>query len=384
MATRVVLMSNYVPPYHLAMLHQLNECIDDFRVFISTEMEPNRAWPVEWGQLDVQVQRSFTIQRPWRHPHGFSEPVFIHVPYDTLWLLWRNRPDAVISMELGPRSLLAVLYGKVVRSCQVVLWVNVSEHTERARGRLRPRLRRWLLRRSDAILVGGESGARYLEGFGVSSDTVIRAPYTVVRAPEPPAARPRGDGTARLLYVGQLIERKGLLPFFDVLAAWGRNHPDREVELRLAGDGPLRQRLQWAVMPPNVTRRFLGNVAYQDLPGLYAQAHIFSFPSLADEWGVVVNEALAAGVPVLGSVYSQAVEELVEEGRTGWCFRPDEPEEAYAALDRALSAPPSELTRMGAAGWDAVARLAPDVVADRIIDVVKEGARAGAGVRGGP
>ncbi|MDQ3640831.1 MAG: glycosyltransferase family 4 protein [Actinomycetota bacterium] len=366
------------------MLHQLNERLDDLRILISTEMEHNRAWPVQWGQLNVRVQRSFTIQRPWRHPHGFSEPVFIHVPYDTPWLLWRNRPDAVISTELGPRSLLAVLYGKLDRMCRVIVWVNVSEHTEKARGRLRPLLRRWLLRHSDAVLVGGESGARYLERFGVSPETVIRAPYTVVRPLEPPPARAAGDGTARLLYVGQLIERKGLLPFLDVLADWGRDHPDRDMQLRLAGDGPLRERLERAVMPPNVTLRFLGNVAYQDLPGLYAQADIFSFPSLADEWGVVVNEALAAGLPVLGSVYSQAVEELVEEGRTGWCFRPDEPDEAYAALDRALHTPPGELARMGAAGWVAVARLAPDVVADRIVEVVKEGGGARTGVGGGP
>ncbi len=384
MAKRVVLMSNYVPPYHLALFHQLNERVDDFRIFISTEMEPNRAWPVEWGQLDVRVQRSFTIQRPWRHPHGFSEPVFIHVPYDTPWLLWRSRPDAVISTELGARSLLAVLYGKVFRSCRVVVWVNVSEHTEKARGRLRPRLRRWLLRHSDAILVGGQSGARYLERFGVSPETVVRAPYTVVRPAQPFAERALDDATARLLYVGQLIERKGLLPFFDVLADWGRDHPDREVELRLAGDGPLRRRLERAVMPANVTLRFLGNVAYRDLPDLYAQAHIFCFPSLADEWGVVVNEALAAGLPVLGSVYSQAVEELVEEGRTGWCFRPDEPHGAYGALDRALRAPPGELARMGAAGWEAVARLAPDVVVDDIVEVLSDGWRARSRVRGEP
>ena len=50
---------------------------------------------------------------------------------------------------------------------------------------------------------------------------------------------------------------------------------------------------------------------------------VLVFPTLADEWGLVVNEALAAGVPVLGSLYSQAVEELVRDGENGWTFRPD-------------------------------------------------------------
>ena len=54
---------------------------------------------------------------------------------------------------------------------------------------------------------------------------------------------------------------------------------------------------------------------------VYAKASLFAFPTLADEWGVVVNEAMAAGLPVLGSIYSQAVEELVEDGVSGWVFR---------------------------------------------------------------
>ena len=61
---------------------------------------------------------------------------------------------------------------------------------------------------------------------------------------------------------------------------------------------------------------------HERMAEVYAKASLFAFPTLADEWGVVVNEAMAAGLPVLGSIYSQAVEELVEDGVSGWVFRP--------------------------------------------------------------
>ena len=91
-------------------------------------------------------------------------------------------------------------------------------------------------------------------------------------------------------------------------------------------------------------------VQYQDLPGIYAQAHLLVFPTLADEWGVVVNEAMAAGLPVLGSVFSQAVEELIVDQVTGWIYNPEQVTEAEKVIDQALRTPVDQLKRMGLAG----------------------------------
>ena len=93
------------------------------------------------------------------------------------------------------------------------------------------------------------------------------------------------------------------------------------------------------------------------MAAVYAQADAFVFPTCADEWGVVVNEALAAGLPVLGSIHSQAVEELCADGETGWLFDPEDASTVLAALDRALAASGEELAAMGAR---ARARARPD------------------------
>ena len=79
---------------------------------------------------------------------------------------------------------------------------------------------------------------------------------------------------------------------------------------------------------------------------------------------------MAAGLPIVGSLYSQAVEELVEEGVNGWTFRPDRGGETFDALDRALQTPPEVLRSMGRVARSKVLELTPDAVADRHMEVI--------------
>ena len=181
---------------------------------------------------------------------------------------------------------------------------------------------------------------------------------------------PSRETVRHMLYVGQLIERKGLRPFLHVLFHWARDNPSRNVELSFAGDGPLRPILKAMVPPRNMAFHFLGNIPYPSLPYVYSSADVVVFPTLADEWGVVVNESFAASRPVLGSKYSQAVQELIEDEENGWTFRPDDPREMYNALDRALQTSPNDLAMMGQAGRLRVARLTPEISADQIMEAI--------------
>jgi glycosyltransferase involved in cell wall biosynthesis len=175
----------------------------------------------------------------------------------------------------------------------------------------------------------------------------------------------------RLLYVGQLIERKGLKLLFKILSIWAQRHRASQLSLVLVGDGNLRNCLAEEPLPQNLKVEKVGSVPHAELPRFYERADILVFPTLADEWGLVVNEALASAVPVLGSLYSQAVEELVLDGVNGWTFRPDHPEELYAALDRALSAPTGKLQEMRVAARKSVEHLTSEFVAGRILDAIR-------------
>jgi hypothetical protein len=122
--------------------------------------------------------------------------------------------------------------------------------------------------------------------------------------------------------------------------------------------------------------QLLGEVPYKDLPRVYQECGVFVFPTLADEWGLVVNEAMASGLPVLGSIYSQAVEELVEDGVNGWVFRPDRSEELYRALERVFSTPAAALDQMRVRARERAEKLTPGWAADLVCQVIEHVCRS--------
>jgi glycosyltransferase involved in cell wall biosynthesis len=367
---RGALLTNFVAPYRVPLFRLLAREFAAFKIFVSTPMEPNRDWRPDWGDLDVEVLSALTLHRTARHPHGFSGPLFVHLPYTALFRLWRFRPDVVISGQLGLASALAALYCVLRRDAGLVLWLTLSEVSELGRGGIRRCLRRWLLARADAVMVNGESGARYARSFGTPEAKIFRVYQTVDVPAFSEAGNREREAGQRLLFVGSGESRKGLPPFLGHLARWAESHPERTVELWVAGAGADCLGAESPVLPDNLLLRWIGRVSYEDMPEIYAEAGILVFPTLADEWGLVVNEALAAGVPVLGSRYSQAVLELVEDARTGWTFRPDRADECLAAIDRALATPPEELASMRSACRERMAALTFEAVAERMLGAI--------------
>jgi glycosyltransferase involved in cell wall biosynthesis len=358
---KVCLFTNTIPPYYLPVFEYLSDLLGVLRVFVSTPMEPNRDWKPEWGDLNVTVQKCWSYAASWSHEQGFTDEIWRHIPYDTLPLLIRERPDVVISSQLGFRTLLAEVYRKLFPRSRLIVWTGLSEHTEMGLPVWRMLQRKAMLRLADAVLVNGTSGENYLLSLGMPRERIFPLPYCAEISSHLALPIEREPSVARrLLYVGQLTTRKGLQPFLTVLSEWLQKHTREKCEFWIAGDGPLRGELEKFPAPRQLRLRFLGSVAYEKLPEVYAQGGIFVFPTLADEWGVVVNEALAAGLPILGSLYSQAMEELVQDGLNGWRFRPDHPEEMYAALDRAMTVPEEQLDEMRRAGRERIRPLRPE------------------------
>ncbi len=275
------------------------------------------------------------------------------------------------------RTLQAAIYRRLNPNSRLIIWATLSDITERGRGLLRNCLRHVLLRSAEAVIVNGESGARHVQKYGVSRKETFLAPYTTdLRSFLALPATRAPESRHRMLYVGALTERKAILPFLIQLAGWAKAHHTQRVELHVAGNGPLRTDIECFDRPPNLEVRCLGPVSYEQLPGLYSEYGLLAFPTLADEWGMVVTEAMASGIPVLGSLYSQAVEELVSNGENGWTFRPDRREEMDVALDSALNASDNLLNRMAESARAGVREITPSAVAERIMSAVEYARRS--------
>lgn len=367
----VVLLTNFIPPYRIPLFSELQDRLPGFRIFVSTKMERNRNWDVDYKALPVVRQRTLTVRQRWRHPAGFQERSYLHLPLDTLILLWREQPDAIISGELGFRSLQAALYCMIF-NCRLVLWATLSEHTEKGRGVLREPVRRWLVGRADKIIVNGNSGARYIQKLGGLLEKIVIIPYVSDRKSIGEChGRDEIDRERTLVYIGQLTERKGILPFLRALIRWQVAHPDRNIRFVVVGEGPKRPEIEQLAETCQFEINTPGFVRYDSIPEYLIQGDILVLPSLADEWGLVVNEAMAMCLPVLGSVYSQAVDELVDDGKNGWKFVPDSAASLDQAISRALETPAEKLIRMGEKARESVKHLTAQFAAERMIGVLE-------------
>ena len=157
-------------------------------------------------------------------------------------------------------------------------------------------------------------------------------------------AAPAVARTPYFLFVGRYVERKGL----DVLLAAYRSYRSgakEPWELHCAGAGPLKWMLEGV---PGV--RDLGFVQPEDLPNLMGACSCFVLPSRFEAWGVVIQEAAGAGVPIICSDVVGAASHLLREHFTGWTFSNESVEELTHAMKYVCSLPEDRRRLMGENG----------------------------------
>lgn len=367
---KVAVLNNYFRAHHTAVYREINKRVGDLRILLSTPMEPDRHWKAEWDELDVTVQKNWTFTTTWRHSTGFSAKNFIHVPVDTIKQLKAIQPDVVFSYELGMRTLLSSRYCRR-KKIPLVMVGNMSRFVENERGFLRRQMRKFLRSRVDYCTYNGPSCKRYLLDIGFPSDRLLHFPYAYDDAKAYPGPKKFSeDGVIRLMYCGVLELRKGLPLLLDVLSRWLKSHPEKQVELYACGPGENAQYQKYEEQS-NLEIHWMGHRDNHELAEIYAKADICVFPSLADEWGLVTVESLASGTPVLGSIYAQSVESLIRDGINGWSFQPDDPDEFYSVLDRALKTDVTTLKGMANSCRESVSHISPSQSANHFVNAVQ-------------
>jgi len=185
MSYKVILLTNEIPPYRIPFFASLCRCTNAFRVYVSSNSSEIKYVAQQRGLgFDVAFLKTVVFHKEWLHPGGFRDHAVVHFPIDTYQRLKKERPDVVISGELGLRSLMAFLYSRTMGryNCRFILWATVSERTEVSRGLLRVCLRKFLLSRADAVVTNGESGLRYVTRLGARKGSVFVVPYEIGRA----------------------------------------------------------------------------------------------------------------------------------------------------------------------------------------------------------
>lgn len=172
-------------------------------------------------------------------------------------------------------------------------------------------------------------------------------------------------GGLTYLFVGQMVERKGIEQLLDAWTAHIEKHPDDN--LIVIGKGILLDKMKEQYDSCSSVH-ILGAVNYDLLYRYYALCDVFIMPTLEDNWCLVIPEAMACGKPVASSIYNGGHYELVQNGVNGYNFDPLKKEEILDTLDKFHGA---DLKAMGKKSVEIESNFTPDKAAQRIFDACK-------------
>lgn len=367
---RIALLTNSLSPHSLPLCENISHAVQEFRAFLSSDADRYHNFPKPEASFQVTVQRSWNWLRLPRRAYGHWQKSELHVPYDTYLQLRGYDPDLILSVQLGLRTALAALYRLRRPKVKLILWATLSRHTEEHRYWLRRWLRRWIVRQIDGAFVNGKQGEDYLRLLGFTGE-VFTIPYAIDDGLFRSGMYCPAEGVFRLVYAGQLVPQKGLRLFCSVLNRWCVDHPEVKVHLELIGNGAEERVLRSTPKTANLCVEIFRAMNQDKLAKHYHRADMLVLPSLGDEWGVVVNEAMIAGLPVLGSIFSQAVMELVEDGVTGWHFDPRDAESIYAGFERAFACSTEQLHAMSRRVGKKIDTISPPLVAAGAVRAMK-------------
>jgi glycosyltransferase involved in cell wall biosynthesis len=256
-------------------------------------------------------------------------------------LIASGRYRAVIA-GLGGRVALPASYAAARRAgIPFVLWTSLWAHPRSPAHALSYLPTRELYKRADAVVTYGPHVSAYVEQTRRTGN-VFEAPQAVSAEEFGADVEPeRFDADFVLLFVGRLETEKGVEI---LLEAWRRADLGTRAVLAFAGEGPIQ--------PAGAVVRVLGRVPRTELPRLYRAADALVLPSIRtatflEPWGLVVNEAMHQGTPVIASDAVGAVAGgLVRDGRNG-LVAPAGDAQALATQIAALAANPELRERLG-------------------------------------
>lgn len=240
-----------------------------------------------------------------------------------------------------------------------IVMMSESQEIDFPRKRLAEGVKRRIVRFCAAALCGGRTHAKYLQTLGmdgaqiVTGYDVVDNHYFAARASEARGRASELRGELGLpehyaLVCARFIAKKNL-PF--VLRAFARMRQKMRADdwkIALLGDGPMRSELE------HLTRElaiddfvlFPGFAQYDQIARYFGLASLLIHASTTEQWGLVVNEAMAAGLPVLVSDRCGSAAELVRDGVNGYQFDPTD-EERFAEILGRMVTDPDRLARMG-------------------------------------
>lgn len=371
-----MIVTEIIAPYRIPVFNALAQRRElDLHVVFLSENDPTiRQWRVYTDEIEFQ----YDVLPSWRRRLGKYN---VLINRGVLSTLNKLRPDAVLCGGYNYLTSWQAAYWARFHRVPLLLWSESTALDKRRGHRPVEFLKAQFLRLCRSFVVPGRSSLKYLKGFGISDHLIFTAPnavdVTLFSKPAKQARRNEFKVRARrslpsryFLFVGRLVKAKGVFELLETYAQLDTEIRDK-VGLVFVGDGADRPALmkRAARIAPG-TIQFPGFIQREGLSDFYALADALIFPTHSDTWGLVVNEAMSCGLPVIVTGVAGCAADLVQDGWNGVVVAPQDCAALASAMTR-LASDSVLRTKMGSRSRERIETYSPQAWAEGLVNAVE-------------
>ncbi|MEM8898693.1 MAG: glycosyltransferase family 4 protein [Bacteroidota bacterium] len=305
---RIAVITVAPTPYRDPVFARLSDFQqDEVHVLYSTYREPNR----DWSLSRFPENHIFLKERYLKKGDGIN---YIHFNPDVWSHLKKIDPDVIITQGFNPTYLMGWLFSVIHGKKHIILfddWLYLQNKLSK----VHLAVRRLVFKKTQAFVGPGKHTADLYRSYGLSEDSLfdsqLCADDTIYTHNLPLEDRPYD-----LMFIGRFHELK--LPFFftEVASRLAEKRP--RLRVLVIGSGPLKEAFLSSLEEAGLNYEYPGFVQPDQLPSYYAKSKIMLFTTAHDAWGLVANEALISGTPVISTPYAGCKDDLVVHGQNGF------------------------------------------------------------------
>ena len=300
-----------------------------------------------------------------------------------LKVLFREEPDVVAIPGWNDLTYYLIAFITKIMGKKLI-FQNDSTYFDRPRKWYKEIPKKLIIKLADAYWCYGTASKEYLLKLGATEDKVfIRCQATdfnyidaVCKTFEGNKEKIKKENNLKpknFIYVGRLSVGKNVEFLLKVFGSIKREFREAgDWGLIIVGDGPLRQEVEKFIKANNLEKDvyITGGMSWKEVPKFYAIADVFVLPSLSEPWGLVVNEAMICGLPVVVSKRAGAYWDLVKEGVNGFGFEPTNHEELKEIMLKFIRAE-VDIVKMGEASREIIKPYTPENAAKQMLQAIK-------------
>ncbi|MBK9637314.1 MAG: glycosyltransferase family 4 protein [Bacteroidetes bacterium] len=321
---KVVLITNIPTPYRIPLFNELNKQMlqeeMELHVIFSESGYKRRKFEIDFSQINFtySILSGGTITS-----NKDNEKTYFF--YKGLWkALNKLQPRNIIVAGFSSASIITSIWCQR-KNIPFSIWSGSIESETRNISWLRIKLRRQLIKRAKSFIAYGSLAAKYLVKMGALVEKVhigINTVDTSFFAQESTKNRnillSKNDFT--FTYLGYLVPRKNVSLVIEAASLLLKERSDFNIQI--IGDGESKNQLEALSIKLGLEDhiRFIGYKQKEEIPSYFAKTNALLFQSDFDIWGLVLNEAMAAGLCCLATIHAGATFDLIKEGETGFAI----------------------------------------------------------------